>query len=189
MNLPGSQTYSPLTIALHWLLALAIPMVFGLGLYMADLPLSPDKLRYYSWHKWAGVTIFLLTALRLTWRLTQHKLPAPIQMLAWQQAVAAWVHRVLYLLMFAIPLSGWLMSSAKGVSTMYFGLWLLPDLIGRNAKLGEQLLMLHIGLNYVMAGIVAVHGGAALKHHFVDGDEVLVRMMPFLKMRGSRRTR
>jgi len=69
---------------------------------------------------------------------------------------------------------------------MYFGLWLLPDLVGRNARLGEQLQALHLGLNCLMAVIVAIHTGAALKHHFIDGDEVLARMIPFLKICRSR---
>ena len=91
-------------------------------------------------------------------------------------AIAA--HRLLYLLMFAIPLSGWLMSSAEGVQTVYFGVLPIPNLIGKDEDLGELLETLHSGLNLALAGLLVVHVAAALKHHFVDRDDVLTRMLP-----------
>ena len=87
---------------------------------------------------------------------------------------------LLYLLMIFVPLSGWLMSSAKGFQTVYFGALPLPDLLAKNDELGELLEQAHALLNYSMAALVVAHLGAALKHHFVDRDEVLVRMLPFL---------
>jgi cytochrome b561 len=180
---PSSNIYSRVAIGFHWLIALAIPATFALGLYMADLPLSPAKLRYYSWHKWIGVTVFCVMLLRLSWRLT-HRPPAMSgHMSVWQQSVANWTHRVLYLLLLAIPLSGWLMSSAKGVPTVYFGIWQLPDLVAKDALLGDRLLMLHRALNYSMAALVVLHTAAALKHHLIDRDDVLPRMLPFLRVR------
>jgi len=165
-------------ISLHWLMALAIITTFGLGLFMSKLPLSPDKLRYYSWHKWMGVSVFLIAAFRLAWRLTHATPGASIQLPRWQRSAAQWMHRLLYLLMFAVPLSGWLMSSAKGVTTVYLGVWPLPDLLARNAALGQQLQYLHMLLNYAMAAMVGVHTLAALRHRLTDHDNVLHGMLP-----------
>jgi cytochrome b561 len=168
-------------ISLHWLMALTIFTTFGLGLFMTKLPLSPDKLRYYSWHKWVGVSIFLLAAFRLVWRLVHVTPEAPVQLPRWQRTAARWMHRLLYLLMFAVPLSGWLMSSAKGVTTVYLGVWPLPDVLSRNAELGRQLQTLHMSLNYLMASMVGVHALAALKHRFAKSsghNYVLHGMLP-----------
>lgn len=174
-------TYTRTAISLHWLVAIAIVTTFSVGLYMSDLPLSPAKLKIYSWHKWAGVTIFLLVAFRLLWRLT-HRPPAlPAGIPAWQQTAAEAAHWLLYALMIAVPLSGWLMSSAKGFQTVYFGVLPLPDLLAKNKELGHTLETVHEALNFTMAGLVLAHAGAALKHHFIDRDAVLTRMLPFLK--------
>jgi Cytochrome B561 len=173
--------YTRTAIGLHWLVAVAIVGIFSLGLYMHELPLSPDKLKLYSWHKWAGVSIFLLVLLRIVWRLS-HRPPAPpAGMPAWQRQAAEGVHLLLYALMLAVPISGWLMSSAKGVPTVWFGVLPLPDLLEKNKELGDLLAAVHKTLNLGMAGLVLVHAGAALKHHLIDRDEVLVRMLPLLK--------
>lgn len=172
--------YTGFAIALHWLIAIAIAGTFVLGMTMYDLPLSPQKLKLYSWHKWAGVTIFLCVVLRLGWRLRHRPPPPPAAMPAWQRQAAAATHWLLYLLMLAVPLSGWLMSSAKGFQTVWFGVLPLPDLLDKNKELGELLFRIHQLLNYSMAALVALHLGAALKHHWVDRDDVLARMLPFL---------
>ena len=147
---------------------------------MHELPLSPQKLKLYSWHKWAGVTVFLLVWFRLMWRLT-HRPPAlPDHMPRLMQLAAHAGHALLYLLMIVIPLSGWLMSSAKGFQTVWFGLLPLPDLLDKNKELGDLLKEVHEALNFGMAGLVLAHLGAALKHHVIDRDDVLSRMLPFL---------
>ena len=177
----GSDTrYGGVAIALHWLVAIAIIGSFSVGLYMADLPLSPQKLKLYSWHKWAGVTIFLFVVVRLGWRLLHRPPELPAGMPGWQRAVAAATHVLLYLLMFAVPITGWLMSSAKGFQTVYFGVLPLPDLLVKNEELGDLLKEVHTLLNFSMAALVLAHLGAALKHHFIDRDDVLARMLPFL---------
>ena len=179
---PGPDTrYTGVAIGLHWLIALALVGSFALGLYMHELPLSPQKLKLYSWHKWAGVTIFLFVVLRLGWRLA-HRPPAlPAAMPSWQRKAAEATHVLLYLLMFAVPLSGWLMSSAKGFQTVWFGVLPLPDLLDKNKELGDALQQLHMLLNFSMAALVVAHLGAALKHHFVDRDDVLSRMLPLFR--------
>ena len=172
--------YGVVAIGLHWLIAIAILGSFALGFYMSDLPLSPQKLKFYSWHKWAGVSIFLCVLVRLLWRLSHRPPELPDSIPAWQRKVAGATHMLLYLLMFVVPLTGWLMSSAKGFQTVYFGVLPLPDLLAKNDELGERLEQAHALLNYGMAALVVAHLGAALKHHFIDRDEVLARMLPFL---------
>jgi cytochrome b561 len=145
---------------------------------MHDLPLSPEKLKLYSWHKWAGVTAFMLVWLRLFWRVT-HRPPAlPANMPKTMQLAAHAGHLLLYVLMIAIPLSGWLMSSAKGFQTVWFGVMPIPDLIGKHKETGDLLQTLHMGLNLLFAAVIAGHIGAALKHHFIDKDDILKRMLP-----------
>lgn len=170
--------YSSSAIALHWLVALLIFVTFPLGVYMHDLPLSPEKLRLFSYHKWIGITILMLALLRVLWRLTHQPPPLPDSIAAWQRHASRIVHGLLYVLILAIPLSGWLMSSAKGVQTVWFGLLPLPDLLARDKALGELLQTVHMSLNLCLASLVLAHVGAALKHHFIDKDEVLTRMLP-----------
>lgn len=173
-----TQRYTGVAIGLHWLIGLMILGSFGVGLYMVDLSLSPTKLRLYSWHKWAGVTIFTLVLIRCLWRIT-HAVPAlPAEMPKWQRLAAEASHYLLYALMIAIPLSGWLMSSAKGFQTVYFGVLPIPDLLVKNEALGETLALVHKFLNFTMIAIVIVHVAAALKHHFIDKDDILRRMLP-----------
>lgn len=173
--------YTRTAIGLHWLVALLIFTAFPLGLYMSDLPVSPLKLRLYSYHKWIGVTIFLLAVLRLSWRLTHRPPVLPDAMANWEKLAATGMHWLLYALLFIVPLSGWLMSSAKGIQTVWFGVLPLPDLIGKDKALGELLSGLHESFNFLMIGLVLAHAGAALKHHFLDRDDVLARMLPFLR--------
>lgn len=163
---------------LHWLMAILIGGLLGLGFYMADLPLSPEKIQLFSWHKWAGVTLFALVWLRLFWRLV-HRPPAyPASMTRWQQAAAHSGHFALYALMLAIPLSGWLMSSAKGVQTVWFGVLPLPDLLSRDKALGQQLEDLHGALAVGLLVLVGVHIAAALYHYRILRDDILQRMLP-----------
>jgi cytochrome b561 len=170
--------YTDTAIALHWLMAALILGTFGVGLYMADLPLSPTKLQIYSWHKWAGVTAFILVLVRLAWRATHRPPPLPASVPGWQRFAAHAGHVLLYLLMIAIPLSGWLMSSAKGFQTVYFGVLPIPDLLAKNKELGDTLKDVHEALNFLMIAIVAGHAAAAFKHHFIDRDDILTRMSP-----------
>jgi cytochrome b561 len=174
-----SPHYTRTAQVFHWLIALVIPPMMALGLYMEGLPFSPEKLQYYSWHKWAGVTVFFLVLLRLLWRFTHRPPPLPSHMSAIERFAAQAGHTLLYLLLLAIPLSGWLMSSAKGVPTVWFGLIPLPDLVSRDEALGDLLRAVHQALNLLLVVLVLGHAGAALKHHFINHDDVLKRMLPW----------
>lgn len=164
--------------ALHWLMALLLGGLLGLGFYMADLPLSPEKIQLFSWHKWAGVTLFALVWLRLFWRLMRRPPAYPDSMTPLQKAAVHGGHFALYALMLAIPVSGWLMSSAKGVQTVWFGVLPLPDLLPRDKALGHQLEALHSALAVGLMVLVGVHIAAALYHYRVLKDDILQRMLP-----------
>jgi len=173
-----ANQYTRTAKALHWLMAILFFGLLALGFYMHDLPLSPEKLQLYSWHKWAGVTAFLLVWFRLLWRIT-HRPPAlPTSMSKLMQLAAHAGHFLLYVLMIAIPLSGWLMSSAKGFQTVWFGLLPIPDLLGKNKETGDLLQSVHMSLNLLFVAVIAGHIGAALKHHFIDKDDILTRILP-----------
>ena len=173
------QRYTNTAILFHWLLAVMIIGAFTLGLVMTDMPgITPTKLKYFSWHKWAGVTILALAALRLLWRLTHKAPPYPAAMPAWQMTSANVLHGMLYVLMFAVPLSGYFYTLASGYPVVYFGVLELPVLIDKNEQLKPVLQAVHYWLNMGMAACVALHVAAALKHHFIDRDGLIKRMMP-----------
>lgn len=175
MPRPSTAHYTPVAIAFHWLLALMIVGSLSLGLYMSDLPFSPTRLKYYNWHKWAGVTILALSALRLLWRLT-HRPPADLPMPAWQQRAAQGAHLALYALFFVVPLAGWAYSSAAGFPVVWFGVLPLPDFVPVDRALAEAIKPLHKLLAFALAGTVLLHVAAALKHHFIDRDGTLQRL-------------
>lgn len=172
--------YTRTAVTLHWLIAALIFITFPLGVYMSDLALSPDKLKLYSYHKWIGVSVLLLAMLRVLWRLGHTPPPLPASTPRWQQLAAHAVHGLLYALLLAIPISGWLMSSAKGVQTVWFGVLPLPNLVQKDKALGELLTQVHQGLNLALLLLVAAHVGAALKHQFIDRDG-LIRRMSFVQ--------
>lgn len=173
------QRYTSTAIALHWLMAIMIIANFTLGVIMVDIPgLTPDKLRYFAWHKSAGVTILLLATVRLLWRLKHPAPPLPDTMPGWEKAAAKASHLLLYVLIFAVPLSGYFYTLAAGVPVVYFGIIELPVLIAKNKELKEVLKTTHFGLNLLLATTVGVHVLAALKHQFIDRDTVLRRMLP-----------
>lgn len=174
----NSTRYTTTAIVLHWLMALLIFAAFPLGMYMQELKLSPVKLQLYSYHKWIGVTLLLLALLRVLWRTTHTPPALPGTMPRWQLLGSGAVHQLFYLLLLAVPLSGWLMSSAKGVQTVWFGILPLPDLLEKDKALGNLLSSVHESLNYILLLLIVGHIAAALKHHYVDRDEVMARMLP-----------
>lgn len=172
--------YHPLARALHWVLALAIIGTFALGVYMSDLPFSPARLQYYSWHKWAGVLILLFSAVRLITRLVAPPPPLPptieAAMPGWQKTAHSATHIGLYLLFFAVPLTGWAFSSASGFPVVLFGLWQLPDFVPVSDPLADALKEAHEIAAFTMAALVLLHVAGALKHQFVDRDGLMARM-------------
>jgi cytochrome b561 len=176
------ERYGLVAIALHWVLAVAIVGAFGVGLYMADLPMSPTRLKLFNWHKWAGVTILALSALRLLWRLT-HQPPALPSRLAdamppWQRVAYHGTHHLMYLFFFLVPLTGWAYSSAAGFPIVWFGVLPLPDFVSPDKALAQLIKPWHEIAAFALAGLVVLHIAAAIKHQFIDRDGLLDRMRP-----------
>jgi len=171
----ATARYTAPAIALHWLLALMIVGAFGVGVYMHELPMSPTRLKLYNWHKWAGVTILALSALRLLWRLA-HRPPADVAMPGWQATAAHATHVALYALFFIVPLVGWAYSSAAGFPIVWFGVLPLPDFVPVDKALAEAIKPWHERSAMLMAALVLLHVAGALKHQFVDRDGLIDRM-------------
>ena len=164
---------------LHWLIAL---MIFGLGIVGLTMTLmapSLDKLKVYALHKSFGITVLMLVALRLVWRLA-HRAPPPVPMPRWQHAAAQAVHFALYVLMFTMPLSGWLFNSASNFPLQWFGLLHLPALWGPDPVVKSWARDVHEWGFWTLMGLVVLHAAAAIKHHYIDHDETLRRMLPGL---------
>jgi cytochrome b561 len=179
---PSTPRYTLTAVALHWVLGLGLVALFALGVYMADLPFSPWRLKLYNWHKWAGVTILALSALRLVWRITHRPpaLPAAMQaaMPAWQRTAHHATHHALYALFFVVPLVGWAYSSAAGFPIVLFGVLPLPDFVPVDKALAELIKPWHEITAFTLAGLVVLHVVAALKHQLIDRDGLLSRMWP-----------
>jgi len=178
------QAYDGIARSIHWLTVLLVAMLFGFGLYMTRLDYSEWKVQVYSWHEWTGLTVFVLTGVRLAWRLTHP--PPPLPPSAWIEQLAAHAtHAILYALMLVLPVLGFLGSNAFGFPVKWFGLVELPDPIGKDETLGEALLLAHAWLGWLMGAALLLHTGAALFHHFVRRDPILGRMLPGVKPPGS----
>ena len=178
----GTKRYSLTAIVLHWVLGAALLGIFAVGLYMTDLPFSPTRLKLYNWHKWAGVTILVLSALRLLWRLTHRPpaLPGKISkaMPAWQHWAHHGTHHALYALFFLVPLIGWAYSSASGFPIVVFGVLPLPDFVPVDKALAEMIKPFHELTAFALIGLAGLHIAAALKHQWIDRDGLINRMMP-----------
>ena len=182
-NSPALQLrYTGVAMLLHWVMALGLMGLVGFGLYMTSLPFSPARLKFYNWHKWAGITLLALLVLRVLWRSTHRppELPAQVAaaMPAWQHVAHHATHVGLYGLMLAVPLLGWAYSSAAGFPIVWFGVVSLPDWVPVSKELADFIKPFHALSAWALAGLVALHMGAALKHQLVDKDGLLLRMMP-----------
>jgi cytochrome b561 len=170
--------YGAIAQVFHWLIAVLIFVMLGLGYYMEDLPLGTRKLELYGIHKSIGITIAGLAVLRLLWRFLNPPPRLPASMKPWERKVAGVVHALLYLMLLVQPLIGFLQSNAANSPVVLWGVLLLPPLVGPDDPLGETLIGVHaIGGNF-LAVLVILHVAAALRHHFVLKDDVLRRMLP-----------
>ena len=184
-NLIGSSQksrYSTVAIVFHWLLGISIFAMFAIGIYMSDLPFSPTRLKLYNYHKWAGITFLALSVLRLVWRLTNKPpaLPKTIvqAMPNWQTKIYHSTHYAMYALFFAVPLIGWAFSSAAGFPIVLFGVLPLPDFVAVDKEFAKLIKELHAISAFTLMGLVLLHIAAALKHHVIDKDDLISRMLP-----------
>jgi cytochrome b561 len=180
-----TASYGRTAVLLHWVIAMLIAIGFAVGLSMVDLPMSPQKAKVFAYHKWIGMTVLALALARLGWRAT-HAGPPELPMPVWQRNAARATHVLLYGLMLAIPLVGWMYTSATGFPVVYLKLVQLPDLVSKDKELAALLKIIHKLLAWSLAVAVALHVAAALKHHFVDRDTTLKRMLAWRRPQGNR---
>ncbi len=168
--------YTRTAVGLHWLIAALIGVALVMGWVMTDMAVTPLKLKLYNWHKWVGITVLWLAALRILWRVT-HRPPDMVSMPAWQRIAAHALHGVLYLLMLAQPLSGWIYSNAAGFPIVYLRLVPLPNLVAKNPQLADAWQQVHETTGWLLVAVLTVHLLAALKHQLVDKDDTMRRML------------
>ncbi len=173
-----ANEWGSISKALHWLVVALILAMAWIGLTMGDLPNGPRKINIYALHKSIGLTILGLVALRVLWRLYAGA-PSPVAGTpTWQQRIASVTHVLLYALLFAIPLSGWVLNSSAGYPLQWFKLVNLPAITGRNEGVHDAAEGAHELLFWVLVVLVLAHAGAALYHHLFQGDATLRRMLP-----------
>jgi cytochrome b561 len=166
---------------LHWLIVALIITQVILANIAEDLPIGVRKLAMYARHKSVGITILVLALIRLLWRWANPTPSLPTTLKPYERTLAGITHFGLYLLLFAMPLTGWMMTSARGFPVSWFGFFQLPDFVPKNKTLYEFMKETHDTLALALGAIVTLHVAAALKHHFIMKDDVLRRMLPFTK--------
>lgn len=167
----------------HWVIVALIITQFVLINIEQGLPLGLAKLAALARHKSVGITILGLAVLRLLWRWMNPAPPLPNTLKPYERVLAHVTHYGLYVLLFAMPLTGWMMSSARSFPVSWFNLVQLPDLVAPNRSLYETLHETHEVLAWVLVALATLHVLAALKHHFVLKDDTLRRMLPFTRIR------
>jgi cytochrome b561 len=169
----------------HWTIVLLIILQYILITYAEELPRGMEKLKIITYHKSFGVTVLALAVLRLLWRFMNKVPELPRHMSAMEVGLARFSHFALYALIFAMPLSGWIMSSAQNFPVSYFGWFSLPALVTPDRGLGELMEDAHEFLFNALLAVAVLHVIGALKHHFWDKDDVLRRMLPFARTSAS----
>jgi len=172
------KRYSGIAQFLHWVIAALIIAQFALAWTAEDLPLGMHKLALFAKHKSFGMTVLMLALLRLAWRFANPPPALPSGMTGIERSLARVTHIAFYVLLFAMPLTGWMMSSAKNYSVSWFGLFTWPNLVAPNETTFGWLRSTHDTLSDVLLAVAVLHILAALKHHFWNKDDVLLRMLP-----------
>ena len=181
----SDQRWSVISMTLHWLIALLVIGLCAVGYFMTELPTSPDKIKIYALHKSFGLTVLALMLLRLLWRLVDRRPAYPPGMPNWQKRLASLTHLLLYAVLLWMPLTGWLYNSASNFALRYFGWFSLPALSGPDPELKALAHEMHEWGFYVLALLFVVHVGAALKHHVLEKDDTLRRMLPWRRAKES----
>jgi cytochrome b561 len=182
----SATRYGVVAMTLHWLIAAAVLALLGLGMVMVRLSLGdPLKFELYQLHKSIGLSVFVLSCARLGWRLASPPPPLPSSLPKWEKQAARTTHAVFYLLMIGMPITGWMLVSASpwNIPTRPFGLFVLPHLPWfsthpNKARLEETLIEAHSLAGWIFAALLVLHVAAALRHHFILGDTILLRMLP-----------
>lgn len=175
----SADQYGLVARALHWLIVVLVIVQYGLALRANALPRGPALLAVLGLHKSVGITIFALAIVRLAWRGFNPTPQLPVHIPPWQRVAARLSHGALYAVLLVMPLFGWLMSSARNFPVSWFRLYTLPDLIAPNERAYEFFHEGHEWLARFLLLLALLHVAAALKHHFIDRDGVLLRMLPW----------
>lgn len=172
----SEQRFGIITILFHWLMAILIIGLLALGVYMTRIPISATKLKLYGLHKEFGVLALFLVFIRIVWRIININ-PSLSSLPRWERIAARAMHYLFYLLMFAVPISGWLLTSSAGLPVSFFGLFILPDVVAANDSSLQLYIAIHKWLAYGLMVAITGHIAAALKHHFINKDDILRRMV------------
>jgi cytochrome b561 len=172
-------SYGIIAKLLHWLMGLAIIAMLAVGLWMEGLPDSPDKFKIYGIHKAVGAILLGLVVLRIIWRMWSIVPALPANFSTLERLAAHGGHYALYAMMLVMPISGWGMSSAAGYPVSIFGLYTLPPLVEKNKILSDWFKDIHEFGGYILIVLIVGHIAAALYHHFIRGDGILRRMLPW----------
>lgn len=179
------ETYSPFTLTLHWLTA-ALVLTQPLLVWLTEEMAREDRREWLGLHKSIGATLLILTLIRLSSRLAGNKaIPLPDTTPDWQKLFARATHVLFYVLLIAMPIVGWAGSTAMGRDVVWFGLFQLPPLpfVPEDREFGRSIMGLHKYAGWTLVTLVVLHILGGLKHYFVDKDNVLQRMLPFLPRR------
>jgi cytochrome b561 len=177
------ETWGAVAKFLHWTIAILVVMMLIGGVSMDDIPNGPDKMWVYAMHKSTGLTILALMLLRLLWRAFDPRPADPPGAGRPAMFAARTLHAGFYVLLILMPLSGWLYNSASNFPLKWFGLFSVPALSGADKDIKHFAHEVHETLYVVIAIAIALHAAAAIKHHFIDRDNVLRRMLPFVRIR------
>jgi len=188
---PTLRRYTGVAMTLHWVIALAVLLLIGSGLTMTRLSPGPVAFDLYQWHKALGITVLALTIVRVLWRLGHRPPPLPPGMPPLERAAAKAGHAGFYVLLVALPLTGWAMVSWSplNIPTTWFNLFTIPHLPGPgDAEVREGLEQVlkttHEIAGWIMAALVLLHVAAAVRHALILRDDVLQRMVPAEAPRG-----
>lgn len=185
-----NERWGAVSQSFHWLIVLLLIAQGTVGLLMGDMARGPDKIAVYAFHKSVGITILALAVARLLWRLYAGRPAAVPGTPPWQERMASLMHGLLYALLFAVPISGWVLNSASGFPLQWFGLFNLPSIAGRDHDLHELAESMHEWLFWALVVLAAAHATAAVYHHLFQRDATLARMLPRGWLRAnSRETR
>lgn len=173
-----ARRYGVVAQSFHWIVAVLVLGMLGLGLYMDSLSPSPAAFKLYALHKSIGIVVLTLAVLRLLWKLSNKGPLALPTHATWERMLARITHFFLYFCMLAMPLSGWVMSSAKNFPVRVFDLFTLPHIVGPDQELARLAVQFHGVVAWMLIAALALHVSGALKHHFIDKDGTLRRMIP-----------
>lgn len=168
--------YGIIAILLHWLMAILLVALIVEGLYMTRIAISPWKLKLFGWHKEYGMLVLLLVMFRIVWRIN-NTLPSLESLPHWEKIAARIAHWSFYFFMFALPITGWFLTSSAGLPISFFGLFTIPNIFPANEQWRIYFTEIHKWLSYGLIAVFCIHVGAALKHHLINKDNILRRMV------------